>query len=53
MGPPSHCYACAGWGWILGDIGVDLSPSDDVISWLRLKPPWSVFHVYIGCIKSV
>ena len=22
MGPPSHCYACAGLGWIFGDIGV-------------------------------
>ncbi len=40
-------------GLILGDIEVDLSPSDDVISWLRLKPPWSAFHIHIGCIQSV
>ncbi len=39
-GPPLHCYACAGWGWIFGGIEVDLSPSDVVrMSWLRLKPP--------------
>ena len=32
-----HCYACAGWGWIFGDNGVDLSPSDVVMTWLKLQ----------------
>ncbi len=39
MGPPSQCYACEGLGWILGDIGVDLSLSDVAMPLLMLKPP--------------
>ena len=39
MGPPLHCYIWAGLGWIFGDIWIDLSLSNDVMSWLNLKPP--------------
>ncbi len=55
MCPPLHHYACAGGGRILGFWGrrVDLSPSDVVMSWLRLKPPpWSAFHIHMICIQN-
>jgi hypothetical protein len=53
IGPPSHCYVCAGWGWIFGDIGVDLSPSDVVMTWLRLNPLWTASHIQIGCFTTM
>jgi hypothetical protein len=57
MGPPSHCYACAGLGWIFGDIGVDLRASDIVKSWPRLKPPVEYisypYWMYTKCFITV
>ena len=37
MGPPSYCCAYTGWGWIIGDIGVDLRLSDIGMEWLMLQ----------------
>ncbi len=51
MGSPSLCYACAGLGWIFEDIEVDLSPSDVVLSWLKLKPPMEC--MYTKCFSTL
>ena len=57
MGPPSHWYACSGGGWIFRDFGVDLSPSDDVVPWLRLKPPVECnphpYGMYTKCLSTL
>ncbi len=57
MGLPSHSYACAGLGSIFGEIGVDLSPSDVVMSWLRLKTPVECiphpYDMYTECFTTM
>ncbi len=57
MGPPSHWYACAGLGWIFGDIWVDLSMSDVAMLWLRLKPPVECishpYDMYTKCFTTL
>ena len=54
---PSHWYACSGGGWIFWDFGVDLSLSDDVVPWLRLKPPVECnphpYHMYTKCLSTL
>ncbi len=52
-------YACSGGGWIYWDFGVDLSLSlsdDDVMSWLRLKPPVECnphpYGMYTKCLST-
>jgi hypothetical protein len=45
------------WGWILGKLGVWLSPSDFVRSWLRLQRPIDCiphpYHVYTKCFSTL
>ena len=57
ISPPLHCYACAGWGWIFGDIGVDLSLSDVAMPWLRLNPPVEcishLYDMYTKCFSTL
>jgi hypothetical protein len=44
--------ACEGLGWILGDIGVDLSLSDVVMTWSRLQTPMDCIpHPYLMYAK--
>ncbi len=44
------------WGWILGKLGVWLSPSGVVMSWLRLQSPVDCiphpYHTYVKCFST-
>jgi hypothetical protein len=57
MGPPLHCYTCAGQGWILGKLGMSPSPSDVVMSWLRLQTHLDCIphpcHMYTKCFSTL
>jgi hypothetical protein len=47
MSPPLYCYACATSEGDFRKIGVWLSPSDVVMSWLRREVhPTSISYVY-------
>jgi hypothetical protein len=45
------------WRWILGKLGVWLSPNDVVKSWLRLQSPVDCiphpYHVYSKCFSTL
>ncbi len=54
---PLHGYDCAGQGWIYKKLGEWLSPSDVVMSWLRLQTHLECishpYHMYTKCFSTL
>ncbi len=47
LGPPSYCYDTTGRGWgIVGIVGIDLSMSDDEMSWLSLSYQHDIYKEF-------
>jgi hypothetical protein len=53
MGAPLTLLRLCRWEWISRKIKLSPSPSDVVMSWLRLQPAQIVSHIHVICIQSV
>ena len=52
MSPPLHCYACAGWGWILGKLGLEWAQVMLLCDGWGSNTSWTASHIYTKCTQS-